>query len=125
MGRCSPTSALPMRVPTTAVVTKYACVILVSAGGYFKSFDDALKLHGQLSKAGQLLSNAGGLTSTTGAAKNATLFVPGKHRPCCAHLLHVTSSNIMAHAPPRHSLGVGCAEVMQAVSFEMAPRDRL
>jgi hypothetical protein len=54
---------------------------LISAGGYFKSFDDALKLHGQLSKAGQLLSNAGGLASTTGAAKNATLFVPGKHRP--------------------------------------------
>jgi hypothetical protein len=108
----------------TAVVTQ--CVIaLIFPGGYFRSFDDALKLHGQLSKVGQLLSNAEGLTSTTGAAKNATLFVPGKHRPCCAHLLLVTSSNNMAHAPPRHSLSVGCAEVMQAVSFEMAPRDRL
>lgn len=50
----------------------------MSAGGYFKSFDDALKLHAQLSKAGELLKTAGGQASIAAAADNATLLVPGK-----------------------------------------------
>lgn len=46
------------------------------AGGYFASVDDALRLHGQFSKANDLYKLEGSLPSV--ATTDATLFVPGE-----------------------------------------------
>jgi hypothetical protein len=60
---------------------QYSSSGVCPAGGYFRSFDEALRLHGQLSKASELLKSAGAawLASKAGALANATLLVPGAY----------------------------------------------
>lgn len=45
------------------------------AGNYFKSFEDALKLHPQLGKASELFKRAA--VSNTAGIADTTMFVPG------------------------------------------------
>jgi hypothetical protein len=79
-------STLLQVLPTfvyAAGTSDLAC--MPAAGGYYKSVEDALKLHAQLGKASEVAQKAGGLASTAAAAPGGsrTLFVPGgNHLPC-------------------------------------------
>lgn len=68
------TQKQPVSQPLFTLISA-VCVVCHAAGGYFASVDDALRLHGQFTKANDLYKRAGSLPSA--ATADATLFVPG------------------------------------------------